>query len=154
VQSLARPGRNFTGLTTMNRELMSKRPEVLKETIPGLTRVDYLANPGYAVHAAQLTEMEAAARGLGLTLYRAEVRAPVVPKALTKLPPAHSLLTQSVSKVSDFAICVPFTNHIVNVWARRTPSQTGAWLGQPVPTAHGGPERGPRPDVVPGPARR
>jgi putative ABC transport system substrate-binding protein len=90
VESLARPGRNFTGLTTMNRELMSKRLEVLKETIPGLTRVGYLANPGYPAHAAQLTEMEAAARGLGLTLYLAEVRAPAeVEGAFARLAAAH-----------------------------------------------------------------
>jgi putative tryptophan/tyrosine transport system substrate-binding protein len=76
VDTLSRPGRNFTGLTTINRELMSKRLELLKETIPGLTRVGHLANPGYAVHQTQLTEMEAAARGLGLTLHLAEVRAP------------------------------------------------------------------------------
>ena len=76
VDSLARPGRNFTGLTTINRELMSKRLELLKETIPGLARVGYLANPGYAVHKAQLAEMGAAARGLGLTLHLAEVRSP------------------------------------------------------------------------------
>ena len=47
-----------------------------KETIPGLARVGYLANPDYEVHKAQLTEMRAAARGLGLTLHLAEVRAP------------------------------------------------------------------------------
>jgi ABC-type uncharacterized transport system substrate-binding protein len=76
VESLARPGRNFTGLTTINRELMAKRLELLKETLPGLTQVGYLANPGYAAHDAQLTEMEAAARGLGLTLQLAEARAP------------------------------------------------------------------------------
>jgi putative ABC transport system substrate-binding protein len=76
VDSLARPGRNFTGLTTINRELMSKRLELLKETIPGLTRVGYLANPGYEVHKPQLTEMNAAARGLGLTLHLNEVRSP------------------------------------------------------------------------------
>jgi len=34
VDSLARPGRNFTGLSTINRELMPKRLEVLKEAIP------------------------------------------------------------------------------------------------------------------------
>src|SRR5262249_28085279 len=45
VESLARPGRNFTGLTTINRELMSKRLELLKETFPGFTRVASLANP-------------------------------------------------------------------------------------------------------------
>jgi putative ABC transport system substrate-binding protein len=76
VESLPQPGRNFTGLTTINRELMSKRLEVLKETLPGLTQVGYLANPGYTAHAAQLTEMEAAARSLGLILHLAEVRAP------------------------------------------------------------------------------
>jgi putative ABC transport system substrate-binding protein len=74
VESLARPGRNFTGLTTINRELMSKRLEILKETLPGVARVGYLANPGYDVHKPQLTEMNAAARGLGLTLHPVEVR--------------------------------------------------------------------------------
>jgi putative ABC transport system substrate-binding protein len=76
VDSLARPGRNFTGLTTINRELMSKRLELLKETIPGLARVGYLANPGYEVHKPQVTEMSAAARDLGMTLHLAEVHSP------------------------------------------------------------------------------
>jgi putative ABC transport system substrate-binding protein len=76
VNSLPRPGRNFTGLTTINRDLMPKRLEVLKEAITGLTRVGYLANPGYEVHKVQLTEMSAAARGLGLALHPVEVRAP------------------------------------------------------------------------------
>jgi len=76
VDSLARPGRNFTGLTTINRDLMSKRLEVLKEAIPGLARVGYLANPGYVIHQAQLAEMRASARGLGLVLQLAEARAP------------------------------------------------------------------------------
>jgi putative ABC transport system substrate-binding protein len=76
VDSLPRPGRNFTGLTTINRDLMPKRLEVLKEAITGLTRVGYLANPGYEVHKVQLTEMSTAARGLGLTLHPVEVRAP------------------------------------------------------------------------------
>ena len=72
VESLARPGRNFTGLTTINRELMSKRLELLKQTVPGLTRVGYLANPAYEVHKVQLEEMTATARGLGLALHLAE----------------------------------------------------------------------------------
>jgi putative ABC transport system substrate-binding protein len=65
VGSLARPGGNITGLTTMNRELMPKRLELLTEAIPGLTRVGYLANPTYAGHQPQLHEMQAAARSLG-----------------------------------------------------------------------------------------
>ena len=90
TESLARPGRNFTGLTTINRELMSKRLELLKETIAGLTRVGHLANPGYEVHKAQVTEMTAAARALGLTLHLAEVRAPSeFDAALARLAAAH-----------------------------------------------------------------
>jgi putative ABC transport system substrate-binding protein len=90
VESLARPGRNFTGLTTINRELMSKRPELLKETLPGLTRVGHLANPGYEAHKAQVTEMTAAARALGLTLHLAEVRSPSeFEGALARMTTAH-----------------------------------------------------------------
>jgi putative tryptophan/tyrosine transport system substrate-binding protein len=90
VESLARPGRNFTGLTTINRELMSKRLELLKETIPGLTRVGHLANPGYEVHKAQVAEMTAAARALGLTLHLAEVRSPSeFEGGLARLTAAH-----------------------------------------------------------------
>ena len=102
VESLPRPGRNFTGLTTINRELMPKRLEVLKEAIPGLTRVGYLAHPGYPDHDAQRTEIEAAARGLGLTLYLAEVRAPAeVEGAVARLGrPCMSVLSSSSRTVS------------------------------------------------------
>jgi putative tryptophan/tyrosine transport system substrate-binding protein len=90
VDSLPRPGRNFTGLTTINRELMSKRLEVLRETIHGLARVGYLANPGYEVHKAQLIEMDAAARGLGLTLHLSEVRTPSeIEGAFARMAAAH-----------------------------------------------------------------
>ena len=74
VSSLARPGGNFTGLTTMNRELMPKRLELLTEAMPELTRVGYLANPTYAGHQPQLHEMQAAARSLGIELHLFEVR--------------------------------------------------------------------------------
>jgi putative ABC transport system substrate-binding protein len=74
VRSLARPGGTFTGLTTMNRELMPKRLELLTEATPGLTRVGYLANPTYVGHQPQLHEMQAAARSLGLELHLFEVR--------------------------------------------------------------------------------
>jgi len=85
-----RPGRNFTGLTTINRELMSKRLEVLKEALPRLSRVGYLANPGYEVHKPQLVEMEAAARSLGLTLHLAEARgASEIEGAFARMAAAH-----------------------------------------------------------------
>jgi putative ABC transport system substrate-binding protein len=90
VDSLARPGRNFTGLTTINRELMSKRLDLLKETIPVLAHVGHLANPGYEAHKAQVTEMTTAARALGLTLHVVEARAPAeFEAAFARMTAAH-----------------------------------------------------------------
>lgn len=71
-----RPEHNFTGPITMNRDLMPKRLEILKEAIPGLSVIGYLANPNYALHKPQLQDMEAAAKRLGVTLIVAEVSDP------------------------------------------------------------------------------
>ena len=45
VESLARPGGNITGITTIATELSGKRLELLKETIPTLARVAVMWNP-------------------------------------------------------------------------------------------------------------
>jgi hypothetical protein len=50
VESMARPGGNLTGLTTLNRRLTGKRLEVFTEVVPGLARVGILADatePGW-----------------------------------------------------------------------------------------------------------
>jgi len=44
IDSLARPGGNLTGLTTLQRELSGKRLELLKEAVPGISRVAALVN--------------------------------------------------------------------------------------------------------------
>jgi putative ABC transport system substrate-binding protein len=115
VDSLARPGRNFTGLTTINRELMSKRLELLKEMIPGLARVGYLANPGYEVHKPQLAEMSTAARGLGLTLHLAEVRsAAEFEGAFARMAAAHVgafIVQQDELFVVNRALLIDLSTH-------------------------------------------
>src|SRR6266850_4824904 len=45
VKSLAHPGGNITGLTTLQRDLSGKRLELLAEVVPGLSRVGVLRNP-------------------------------------------------------------------------------------------------------------
>ncbi|MEK6667044.1 MAG: ABC transporter substrate-binding protein [candidate division NC10 bacterium] len=45
VASLARPGGNITGLATLALELSGKRLELLKEVVPGVSRVAFLVNP-------------------------------------------------------------------------------------------------------------
>src|SRR4029077_13429177 len=59
VDSLARPGGNVTGLTFFNPELTAKRLELLKETLPGLTDVDCLAQPGKSYKRADRPDDEA-----------------------------------------------------------------------------------------------
>jgi len=76
VASLARPGGNITGLTHMAPELGSKRLELLKEIIAGLSRVAVLTDPGTGGHGPQIRELELAAPPLGLQLRPVEVRAP------------------------------------------------------------------------------
>src|SRR5712692_4685666 len=74
--SLARPGGNVTGLTTSGRELVGKRLELLKETLPGLLRIAVLWNPESRTELVSLRNAEAAARLLGLQVQPAEVRRP------------------------------------------------------------------------------
>ncbi len=74
--SLARPGGNVTGLTTSARELVGKRLELLKETLPGLSRVAVLWNPESRTNVDSLRDAQAAARSLGLQVQSVEVRRP------------------------------------------------------------------------------
>ena len=69
VDSLARPGGNVTGLSTLAPELGGKRLELLKEVLPKITRVAFLW-----VLAVSAKETQAAAQALGLQLQSLEVR--------------------------------------------------------------------------------
>jgi putative ABC transport system substrate-binding protein len=68
VDSLARPGRNFTGVTFLAFNLVGKRLEMLKEVIPGLKRIAVLANPQHPGEQGELRASQAAAKVLGLAL--------------------------------------------------------------------------------------
>ncbi len=73
VDSLARPGENLTGLTHFAPALSGKRLELLKETIPKLSRVCVLWHPGNPGSEQIWKESQRAAPGLGLQLYSMEV---------------------------------------------------------------------------------
>jgi len=77
VASLARPGGNVTGTTfTSGAEIFGKQLQLLKEAIPRASRVAVLGNASDPEWAAQVIEVEAAARAMGLRLQRVEVRGP------------------------------------------------------------------------------
>jgi ABC-type uncharacterized transport system substrate-binding protein len=76
VASLTRPGGNITGLADLTLELMPKRLELLKELVPGATRVAVLLDPDYPPHVGQgvLDGSKRASSALGLRLETFEVR--------------------------------------------------------------------------------
>jgi putative tryptophan/tyrosine transport system substrate-binding protein len=73
VESLARPGGNITGLTNIASVLSGKRLEVLKETIPKLSRIAVLWDPQNPGSSLQWKESEIAAKELSLQIYPMEV---------------------------------------------------------------------------------
>jgi len=74
VVSLARPGGNITGLTSLAPELSGKRLEVLRESFPKLSRIMVVRNPSNAGDPILWKETEEAAQVLGLRLQPLEVR--------------------------------------------------------------------------------
>ncbi len=76
VASLARPGGNITGLSSLNWELEGKRLELLKEVVPGLSRVAVLWNPGNPLHRGLLKETQAVAKSLKVQLQLVAAQVP------------------------------------------------------------------------------
>ena len=76
VASLARPGGNITGFSTLSAELHGKQLELLKQTLPGLARVAVLRSSTDPGDARSPRETEAAARALGVQLQYLDVLGP------------------------------------------------------------------------------
>ena len=76
VASLARPGGNVTGLSTLSPELSGKRLELVKEIVPKLSHVAVLRNSTVPGNAQELTEIELAARALGIKIQYLDILTP------------------------------------------------------------------------------
>jgi len=93
VASLARPGSNVTGLTgDAGSEILGKRFELLKETVPNLSRVGILFNPDVAAIRSRVTSMTEIAPTLGLTTI------PVEARGLDALEQAFAMLVRERSQ--------------------------------------------------------
>lgn len=91
VASLARPGGNVTGLTALGQELSVKRLELLKEAVPGVSRVAVLISPASPYTGPFLRERESIARALGIHLQVVEARDPATfGKAFTGMTRDHA----------------------------------------------------------------
>ena len=76
VSSLARPGGNITGLTSIAPEVVGKQLELLKEVAPKVSQVAVLRNPSNQGHPLTLRQAEGAARALGLQLHIMQAGSP------------------------------------------------------------------------------
>ena len=73
VPSLARPGGNITGNTSLGPDVGAKRLQILKEVIPTVSRVAFLWNPDNASNVLQFEELQRAAPRLGVTVISVSV---------------------------------------------------------------------------------
>jgi putative ABC transport system substrate-binding protein len=90
VASLARPGGNVTGLSTLAPELDGKRLELLKEAVPKLSRVAVLRNPANPFTTIAWKAMQPAAEALGVKLQPVEASGPnELDRALAGIKAVH-----------------------------------------------------------------
>jgi len=76
VDSLAKPGRNASGVTFLALELSAKRVEVLREIAPRVSRIAVLTNPDHAGERSEYRVTEEAARRLGAATTRHTAQTP------------------------------------------------------------------------------
>ena len=123
VASLARPGGNVTGLSTVSTDLTGKRLEVLKETIPKAYRIAVLYDPKDPAKIAEAKETEVVARRLGVQLQFLEVQSldefeaafkeaiKVQAGSILVLP--NGLTTTHRRRIAELAT----QNHLPTMWA-------------------------------------
>lgn len=74
VESLSRPGTNVTGTSNSLTDIASKHLELVREAVPGVSRLAVLLNPNYASHRAALEILQAAAPAARVTILPVEAR--------------------------------------------------------------------------------
>jgi putative ABC transport system substrate-binding protein len=90
VASLAKPGGNVTGLSTLAPELDGKRLELLKEAVPKLSRVAVLRNPANPFTTIAWEAMQPAAEALAVKLQPVEASSPNdLDRALARIKAVH-----------------------------------------------------------------
>ena len=127
VASLARPGGNVTGLSTVSADLSGKRLALLREAVPGLSRVAFLWNSDVRGHLLDYKEAEAAARALRVELQSVEVsRAEDLERALSAVT---SQRAQALLFPPGNPIAITHRGQIVSFTQKnRLPAMSGARL--------------------------
>jgi putative ABC transport system substrate-binding protein len=134
VASLARPGENVTGVATLDQELVGKRLELLKETVPGLSRVSFLSDPSSVHYGLMLRALQPAAEVLRIDLQSVEVRQPAdIETALEAIlrhrseaviPHAQPALAPVMRQIMEFAR----QKHLPTIYAARELVERGGLM--------------------------
>ena len=107
VASLARPGGNITGVSSVHPDTAAKRLQLLRDLTPGLSRVDVLYNIGNPVSESELRVSQAAARLMNIQVYPLGVRDPG--ELRTVLSSRTKQVADALLVISDAMIqgCIP-----------------------------------------------
>ena len=112
VASLARPGGNITGLSTLAADLSGKRLELIKEALPGVSRVAYLWNSANPTATSVFRETERASPQLGMHLQQLKVQGPDDFQNAFKLAIAQRA---GALFVWEDAVLLPHRKHILDL---------------------------------------
>jgi putative ABC transport system substrate-binding protein len=134
VSNIARPESNVTGVSVLAAELEPKRLEVLKELIPGLSRVAILGNAGNPYSAIAIKHAERGAENLGLKLTVTLVRSAadlddgladlVRQRPQAVLIPADQMLLSHRARIADYLN----RNHLPSAYTYREHVEAGGLL--------------------------
>jgi putative ABC transport system substrate-binding protein len=134
VASLARPGGNITGLSDAHAASVTKRLELLKEALPGASRVAVLWRPGNESHGLQLKDLQAAAPTLGLAVLALPVRnAAEIESAFVTLKAERAdavqllgdaLLTSNQGRIAQLAL----KNRVASMYTLRVFANAGGLI--------------------------
>jgi putative ABC transport system substrate-binding protein len=105
VANLSQPGGNITGLSIMLAELSAKRLQLLKEAMPGLTRVVVLWNPPTPYHAKAVANLKAVAPSLAIEVSLVSVR------TSEEISPAFDAVNRARAQALYVVDCPPFFTH-------------------------------------------
>ncbi|MBI4529394.1 MAG: ABC transporter substrate-binding protein [Deltaproteobacteria bacterium] len=132
IYSLARPGGNITGITTLQRELSGKRLELLKDVLPGLARVAVLMRAEQGTYDYEWYEAPARALKIQVQLVRVRDESDFnaafesMPKARTGgfIAVSGSLFNRQANRIADLAI----KNRLPSIYERPDYVQAGGLM--------------------------
>jgi putative tryptophan/tyrosine transport system substrate-binding protein len=133
VASLARPGGNVTGLSLQSTDMVGKRIELIRQVIPGLTRLGVLAHTDYPAALRESADVQATARQFGLAVDVLDVRAagdigPAIDKLKGKTRALYlctdSLVIANVTPINNLARATG----VATMWGAREYCEAGGFI--------------------------